>query len=262
MKVQLLASSVQDPSRRQFVSSFLINRTVAIDAGCLGFHGSPHEQEAIRHVFLTHSHADHTASLPIFLENAWTPSRECPRVYGSPETLDSVQRHIFNDVVWPDFVALSKKMHPFLCLCPLQAEVPVEADGLRITPVRVNHVVPTFGYVVSDAESAVIIAGDSGPTDRLWEVAHQTDGLWAVFLEACFPNSMKSLAEVSLHLTPEMFCREVAKMPSGIRVVAVHIKVRYREQVIRELCALRLPNLEIGECEKEYELQGRLRQAG
>ncbi|MBV8552144.1 MAG: MBL fold metallo-hydrolase [Acidobacteriaceae bacterium] len=253
MKVLLLGSSVEDTPRRQFVSSCLINKTVAIDAGCLGFHGTPQEQEAIRHVFLTHSHTDHTASLPIFVENCWTPAETCPCIYGSRETLDSVQRYIFNDVMWPNFVALSKNMPPFLRLCSLQAEVPAEADGLRITPVGVNHLVPTFGYVVSDGQSAVIIAGDSGPTARLWEVAHQTPRLRAIFLEACFPNSMRSLAEESLHLTPEMFCCEVAKMPPGVKVVAIHIKVRYREQVIRELGALRLPNLEIGECEKEYE---------
>ena len=52
--------------------------------------------------------------------------------------------------------------------------------------------------------------------------------------------------------TPAMFEREVAKMPAGVKVVAVHIKVRYREQVIRELLELRLPALEIGECEREY----------
>jgi len=118
--------------------------------------------------------------------------------------------------------------------------------------VLVNHVVPTFGYVVDDGESAVIFGGDSGPTDRLWEIAHQTPGLRAVFLEACFPNSMTGLAQASLHMTPEMFSREVAKMPKGIDVVAVHIKVRYREQVIRELLDLGLPRLIIGECEKEY----------
>jgi hypothetical protein len=50
-----------------------------------------------------------------------------------------------------------------------------------------------------------------------------------------------------------MFAGEVAKMPRGSRVIAVHIKVRYREQVIRELEALHLPNLETGECEKNYE---------
>ena len=253
MKVQLLGSSVRNAAQYQYVSSFIVNRTVAIDAGSLGFHGTPQEQEAIRHVFLTHSHSDHTASLPIFIENVWTPSGECPRVYGSRETLDSVQRHIFNDVVWPDFVALSKNMRPFLHLCTLHPEVQVEANGLRIIPVLVDHLVPTFGYVIADDHGAVIVAGDTGPTERLWEVAHQTAGLRAVFLEACFPNSMKRLAETSHHLTPEMFDREVAKMPAAVRVVAMHIKVRYREAVIRELNALGLSNLEIGVCGKEYD---------
>lgn len=253
MKVRVLGASVQNTARQQYVSSYLINGTVAIDAGCLGFHGSPQEQEAIRHVFLTHSHSDHTASLPIFVENAWTPTWECPRIYGIPETLESVQRHIFNEVMWPDFVALSRKMHPFLSLCPLEAEVPVSADGLSITPVPVNHLVPTTGYVVTDGRTAIIIAGDTAPTSRLWEVAHRTAGLQAIFLEACFPNSMKGLAETSYHLTPELFGQEIAKMPAGVRVVATHIKVRYRDEVIRELYALRLPQVEIGECEKEYE---------
>jgi ribonuclease BN (tRNA processing enzyme) len=203
-------------------------------------------------VFLTHSHADHIASLPIFIENAWTPSEECPQVYGTPETLDHVQRHVFNNIVWPDFVALSKGMPPFLDLRPLEREVPVEAGGLRITPVAVNHVIPTVGYVVSDGVSAVIFGGDSGPTTRLWEIAHETPGLRAVFLEACFPNAMKKLAEISLHLTPEMFRDEVAKIPAGVKVIAVHLKVRYRADVIKELSALGLPDMEIGECGKEY----------
>ena len=252
MKVRLLGSSVQHAASHLYVSSYLINETVAIDAGCLGLHGTPREQEAIRHVFLTHSHSDHTASLPVFVENTWTPAGDGPRIYGSPETLDSIQRHIFNDVMWPDFIALSKKMRPFLHLCPLQAETVVEVDGLRITPVRVDHLVPTFGYVVSDDRTAIIVAGDTGPTNRLWEVAWQTPGLRAIFLEACFPNSMRNLAQTSCHLTPEMFCREAAKMPSGVKLVAVHIKVRHRDQVVRELSSLGLPNLVIGEGEREY----------
>jgi ribonuclease BN (tRNA processing enzyme) len=253
MKIRLLGSSVQDPARRQYVTSYVINATVAIDTGCLGFHGSPQEQETIRHVFLTHSHLDHTASLPIFVENAWTPAGNCPSVYGMPETLDAIQKNIFNDTIWPNFIALSAGTPPFLRIQSLEPEVPVEVVGLRVIPVAVHHVVPTVGYVVSDGESAVIFAADSGPTDRIWQVAHQTPGLRAVFLEACFPNSMNGLAKASLHLTPEMFGGEVAKMPKGVKVVAVHIKVRYREEVIRELQELQLPNLEIGECEKEYQ---------
>ena len=252
MKIQILGSSVGDTSRRQYVTTYLINGTVAIDAGCLGLWGTPQEQEAVKHVFLTHAHTDHVASLPIFAENAWTPAGNCACVYGSTETLDDLQRHVFNNRIWPDFVAISRDMPPFLRMFPLHAEVPVEADHLSIIPVHVNHVVPTFGYIVSDGENAVIFGADSGPTHRLWELAHRTPGLRAVFLEACFPNSMASLAEVSLHMTPEMFVREVEKMPTGIKIVAVHIKVRYRDQVVRELLDRHLPALEIGVCGKEY----------
>lgn len=253
MKVRLLASSVQDPPRRLYVTTFLINHIVAVDAGCLGFYGTPQDQEAIQHVFLTHSHADHTATLPMFVENAWRPAGNPLQVCGTPPTLAAVQRHIFNGVMWPDFVALSEHGPPYLHLRSLRAEVPFDAGDLKITPIEVNHLVPTVGYVLSDTQSAVIIAGDTGPTTRLWEVAHQTAHLKAVFLEACFPNSMNQLAEKTLHLTPEMFGREVAKMPEGIKIIAVHIKARYREQVIRELHSLGIPNLQIGEGEKEYE---------
>ena len=253
MKIRLLGSSIPEPAQRQYVTSYLINGTVGIDAGCTGFHDAPREQAAVKHLFLTHSHSDHIASLPIFVENAWTPTGDCPTIYGSRETLDAMQKHIFNDVIWPDFIALSRNAPPYLRLRHLEPETPVQAAGLRFTPVPVNHVVPTFGFVVSDAHSSVIFGADSGPTDRIWEVARQTPNLRAVFLEACFPNSLAGLAEVSLHLTAEMFAGEVAKIPAGVKIVAVHIKVRYRDQVIRELEELRLPNLEIGECEKNYE---------
>ena len=253
MKIRLLGSSVPDAARRQYVSSYLINGVVGIDLGCTGFYGTPQEQEAVKHVFLTHSHTDHTASLPIFVENAWTPAGNCPVIYGSRETLDAVENHIFNDVIWPDFIALSRNMPPFLRLCPIESEIPIEAAGLTLTPIPVNHVVPTFGYVVSDTGGSVIFGADSGPTDRIWQVAHQIPNLRAVFLEACFPNSLTSLAKASLHLTADMFAGEVAKIPAGVKVIAIHIKVRYRDQVIRELEALGLPDLEIGECERDYE---------
>jgi ribonuclease BN (tRNA processing enzyme) len=252
MRVVILGCNDAGGVARQYVSSYLLNGTVAIDAGSLGLRGTPEWQESIRHVFLTHAHADHIASLPFFLENAWTPSPDCPIVYGGPDTLAAVRRSILNDEVWPDFVALSERMPPFVRMQALAPEVPVEIENLTFTPVLVNHTIPTFGYVVQEGKAAVIFAGDSGPTTRLWEVAHQTPGLQAVFLEASFPNRMKAVADASLHLIPETFGREAAKVPPGVRIIAVHLKVRYRDEVIRELRALGLPQLEIGECEREY----------
>jgi len=252
MKIRILGSAPCNPAERQYVSSYLINDRVAIDAGCLGYYGTAQDQAAAGHLFLTHSHADHCASLPIFLENCYGLGSQIPVIYGSAHTLDCLQKHLFNDVVWPDFIKLSANTRPFLRLQLLEAEKPVEAERLRITPVAVNHVVPTFAYLVDDGRATVVFAADSGPTERLWEFTRQIPSLRGVFLEASFPNSMRALAEVSLHLTPEMFAAEVAKMPPATRVVAVHIKPRYREPVVQELSDLGLPALEIGQCETDY----------
>jgi len=252
MKIRILGSAPQSPAVRQYVSSYLINDRVAIDAGCLGFYGTAQDQAAASHVFLTHSHVDHCASLPVFLENCYGLGPQCPVIYGSTHTLDSLQNHVFNDVVWPDFIKLSANAPPFLRLQPLEAEKSVVAERLCLTPVAVNHVVPTFAYLVSDGRTTVVFAADSGPTERLWDLTRQLPSLRGVFLEASFPNSMRSLAEVSLHLTPEMFAAEVAKMPPATRVIAVHIKTRYRETVVQELSGLGIPALEIGECETDY----------
>ena len=252
MKIVILGCSASAAGCGQYVSTYLINGNVAIDAGCLGFYGTPQDQESVRHVFLTHAHADHIASLALFVENAWTPSPQCPTIYGIPETLDTVQRWIFNGEVWPDFVAMSEQMPPFLRLQAVKPEVPIEAEGLTITPVPVCHSVPTVGYVVQEGDRSVIFSADTTSTERLWEVGRKTPGLKAVFLEASFPNRMKAIADTSLHMTSEMFGRELAKVPEGVRVIAVHLKVRYRDEIMRELEAFGAPQLEIGECDREY----------
>ena len=252
MKVVILGSRGRDGVSRQYVSSYVVNGSVAVDAGCLGLSGSPQEQEAIHHVLLTHAHADHTASLPLFIENVWTGCADCPTIYGCAETLDTVQRAIFNGEVWPDFVALSEKMAPFLRLQVLHPEVQISVGDLTVTPVSVFHTIPTFGYVVRHGATAVIFAGDSGPTTRLWQVAAEVPDLRAVFLEVSFPNRMRAIADASIHLTPEMFADEVRKIPPGVKVIAVHMKVRYREEIISELRALQIPCVEIGECDREY----------
>jgi ribonuclease BN (tRNA processing enzyme) len=253
MKVTILGSSGGASGSRQYVSSYLINGSVAIDAGCLGLYGTPEQQACVRHVVLTHAHLDHVASLPFFLENVWTDAPDCPVVYGSAQTLDAVRRSIFNDEVWPDFVAISERMPPFVRFQVLQPEVPIRLAGLVITPVTVNHSVPTFAYIVQEGERAVIFAGDSGPTTRLWQLATGVPGLCAVFLEASFPNRMKALAEKSQHLTSETFGREASKAPFAVKIIAVHLKAPYHDEIVRELAALSLSCVEIGECDSEYQ---------
>jgi ribonuclease BN (tRNA processing enzyme) len=254
MKLRILDTTLEGGAPKQYASSYLVNDVLAVDAGCLGFWRSPDDQAGIRHILITHTHLDHIASLPMFIENAYRPGLDSVTVYGLPETMDALQRHIFNDVIWPDFVRITLGGKPFVRLQPIKAGEPFQAAGLTVSAIRVDHIVPTCGFIVTNQRSTIIFGADSGPTRQLWEAAHGTPRPRAVVLEACFPNSMKELAQVSAHLTPEMFGEEVAKMPVVDRIIAVHLKEVFRKQVEQELASLGLPQLEIGVPSREYEI--------
>jgi ribonuclease BN (tRNA processing enzyme) len=255
VKVTLLPSSLSlnGVEQNQYFITYLINDTLAIDAGCVGFYGTPAEQARIKDVLISHTHADHVASLPIFVENAYEGGPVPVTVHGSSDVLDGLQRDVFNGRIWPDFIGMSTNQGPFLRINEIESGRPIELQGLRITPVSVDHLVPTLGFVVDDGECCVVIASDTGPTDEIWKVAHATTRLRAVFLEAAFPNSMTPLAKISKHLTPAMFGEEARKLDrSDIDLVVVHIKPRFRAQIIAELEALELPNLVIGQFSEAY----------
>ena len=254
MKITLMPSSVTECGlgQHQFLTSYRINDTLAVDAGSLGLAGTVPEQARIKHVLITHTHMDHIASLPIFVENAYEGKDDCVTIHGSEATLSCLRQDIFNDRVWPDFVRLSTDQLALLKMAVLEPEKAIELEGLRITPVPVDHVVPTFGFVVEEENAAVVIAGDTGPTEAIWEYANRVANLKAVFLEATFPQSMAALADVSKHLTPTLFAREVQKLKPSVLLVAVHIKARFQAEVIRELETLAIPNLEVGCLGKAY----------
>jgi ribonuclease BN (tRNA processing enzyme) len=254
VKVTLVPSALDANGEQpyQFLTSYLLNDTVAIDAGSLGFYHGPGEQLRVKHVLLSHSHMDHLASLPVFLENVYQGKRDSVIIYGSVELLDSLRRDVFNNRLWPDFIGLSTEQAPFLRLQTLEAGKTVEIDGLRITPVPVDHAVPTLGFVVEDATSAVILPVDTGPTEEIWQYANRTANLRAIFLETTFPDSMNWLATVSGHLTPALFAQETRKVQAPVQYVIVHIKPAYRTQVVQEMAALGLPNVEIGEPGRTY----------
>jgi ribonuclease BN (tRNA processing enzyme) len=255
VKITLVPSAVSAGGGASafFLSSYLIDDVVAIDAGGLGLLGDVAVQARVQHVLLTHSHMDHIASLPIFLDSVFQSADRCVTVHAGAATLDSLRRDVFNDRVWPDFIGMSEKGLPFVRVETLQPGRPVQVAHLRLTPITVDHVVPTLGFLVEAPGVSVAIPSDTGPTEEFWRAAAAAPDLKAVFLEASFPNAMSDLARTSRHLTPAMFASEARKLPRPIPLVAVHIKPQCHEAVVAELGSLELPMLQVGKPGTIYE---------
>jgi cAMP phosphodiesterase len=253
VKITIVESSVGHGPRQQILASYIVNDSIVIDAGSIGFVSPLDVQKRVKHVFISHSHTDHLASLPIFIDNVYAPSPECPIVYGNADVLDCLQKHIFNERIWPDMIRLSGEETPFLKMEEIHSETPVEVDGVRITPVAIDHIVPTMGFILEDDQATIAIVSDTDPTTRIWDVVNQQKNLKAVLLESSFPNHMEWLAERAMHLTPELFAKELTKLHLPARVIAIHIKAAFDTQIKKELAELNLPHVEIGEPGKTYE---------
>lgn len=244
MRVELLPSSLP-PSDLQFLVSFLVNEAVAIDAGPLGLLADLDRQRRVRHVFLTHEHIDHLATLPIFLENVYEQGPECVEILAAADVLEFLHRDIFNGRVWPDFFELSTDANAFVRATPLEPGQPIHRAGLSITPLPVSHGVPTLGLLVDDGTAAVAFPSDTGPTDTLWRQLAEAPRLDAVYLEVSFPDSLADLATLTGHHCPATFAAEIRKLDRPVRWIVVHRKPRYAAQIAAELAALDLPGVEL-----------------
>lgn len=243
---------MQGEAQHQYLVSYVVNDSVAIDAGSVGFGLSLPAQRRITDVILSHCHLDHVASLPIFLDNVYQHGPQCVNVHGSDQTLAVLQQDMFNDRIWPDFVSLSTPASPFLKLNSIFGLVPVTIGKLRITPLPLVHIVPTYGFVIEDESSAVAIVSDTYHGSSVWPYLAKVPNLRAVLLECSFPDQLDWLADRALHLTPCSFAAEARYVPPSVRVVAIHIKPAWYDPVVAELQALGLPNLEIGQVGVEY----------
>lgn len=257
MRIQLLPSTFDSDGHatpEQRLTCFLIDESVAVDAGSIALALNSEQRERVRDIIITHPHMDHIASLPIFIDDLFPTLTEPVRVYATPEVISSLERDIFNWNVYPRFSELKNDFGPVMEYVPIPVGKEFRVAHLNVTAVAVNHIVPTVGLVVSDGKTTVAFSSDTAETDEFWEIVNRAPDLQALLIEASFPDSMAKLAEVSRHFTPASLKRELGKLNhNGLDILAVHIKPAYRETVIDELKALKVPGLGVMESGKIYE---------
>jgi len=248
-----VAGSSGGSVKDRFLSCFLLNDIVALDAGGLTAPLTLEEQLRIRHVIVTHTHLDHNCGLPFFLDNVFGKLDEPIVVYGTAPVVRSLKTHMFNDELWPDFAKLPSEAKPTLRFETIEAETPFRISELTFTPIAVDHLIPTVGMLVEDASGAILYTSDTGPTERIWQVASTHPRLRCVITEISFASDDDALARASGHMTPRILASELRKLTGKVPVLVTHTKPGHLPRIEKELRAMGLDGVKLIEQGRTYE---------
>jgi len=254
MEIRVLgAYGAEGPVQRP--AAFLINDRVLLDAGSVPSALTLDQQSGIEHALISHAHLDHVAGLAYLTETLAFAERDRPLTVASIEpVVDTLRSAVFNDTVWPDFARIPRPEAPVLRYRELIEDVEQRVGDLWVTPVSVDHVVPTTGFILHDGSSGILYSGDTGPTAALWKAARGLRGLKAIILECAFPNRHRALAERAKHLTPDLIRNELDKMPPDVPVWVFHVKPQFEVEVAEELARLDGGRISLVEQDRTYAL--------
>ena len=223
-------------------TSFLIDGRILIDAGTGVGDLTLDEMQAVDDVFLTHSHLDHIAALPMMLDAVASRRAEPLRLHALPDTIAALQQHIFNDVIWPDFSRIPSQTRPFVRYLPLQVGQGLQVTGIDIEVLPARHTVPAVGYAVRGDTGWWVFSGDTGGNcPEFWQRVSRLP-LAALVIETAFSNRESDLARRSQHLSPTTLAAELAlRAPTASYPIYItHTKPSETELILQEINQLEL----------------------
>jgi ribonuclease BN (tRNA processing enzyme) len=219
-------------------TSFLVDGDVLVDAGT-GVGDLPLAQmRSIDHVFLSHSHLDHVAALPLMLD-ACSSLRDKPLVvHALQATIDALKAHIFNNHIWPDFSVIPTAEKPFLRFEVIEVGQTLELGaGTVLEVMPAVHTVPACGFAVSQNQGpAWVFTGDTERNPAFWSRVNAID-VGMLVIETAFSDRERELARKALHLAPATLADELDHISPGKQfpIYITHTKPAETELIMAEI---------------------------
>ena len=235
MKVKVLGCSGGIGGKHLRTTSLRVDNDILIDAGTGVTDLSLTEMSMIDHIFLTHSHLDHIATIPFIVDTVGAMRDKPLTIYGIEETLDTLGKHIFNWSVWPDFTAIPSAEAPFMRYQRIKLGQRITLDGRTFTPLPANHTVPAVGYQIDSGNGSLVFSGDTYTNDPLWKLVNKIPNLKYLIIETAFCNRERQLAVASKHLCPSLLAEELAKLERSAEIFITHLKPGEIELTMQEI---------------------------
>ncbi|MDH5387677.1 MAG: 3',5'-cyclic-nucleotide phosphodiesterase [Gammaproteobacteria bacterium] len=241
MKIRVLGCS-GGIAKGVATTSFLIDDDILIDAGTGVGNLSISEMRRIKHIFITHSHLDHTCSIALLADTLFDHLVGQPiTVHAERSTIKVLKEHVLNWAIWPDFTVLPNKSKAVLKLKAMSTKTKRELEGRCIEMITVNHSVPGVAYRVESQGKSFAFSGDTSTNDTLWSALNKHDNLDLLFVEAAFANKDAEIARLAFHYCPQTLAEDLPKLKHRAKVCISHL-MPGEEKLIMKECNKALPD--------------------
>ena len=236
MELKILGSS-GGKSQEYNPTCFLLDNRILIDAGSvIKKLDTSSICSEIKHLLLTHSHFDHIADLPFLVQLAFEENKGSFNIFASRESTDSIFSNIFNFEMWTNLFEISNGNDPRLKWNEYENLETINILNYHITPILVNHNVPTHGFIIEDGGSSFAYTSDTYTTDQFWEECNKKNNLNTVIIDVSYPSRMRDTADSTKHLTTDLFLNELDKLDlRDLNIYVTHIKPRLVDEVKQEI---------------------------
>lgn len=215
-------------------TSLLVDEDILIDAGTGVGNLTLAEMAGVRHIFITHSHLDHIAGIPLMVDSIFGQIHEPIVIHASAETITALRKHIFNWVIWPDFTQLPTAEHGVIRYEPMSPYEVVTLVARQIRMIPVNHVVPGVGYAIESAGRVAAFTGDTTTNDSFWAALNDYASVEVLIAECAFANQEQDLCRKAYHYCPDLLAADLGKLRHRPRTFLTHLKPGAEAQIEHE----------------------------
>lgn len=234
MQIKILGCSggIGDGMR---TTSMLIDEDILIDAGTGVGDLSLAALQKIDHIFITHSHMDHIAFLPLLLDTVMGLRTKPVTVYATSQSISILKEHIFNWLIWPNFNLIPKPETPLLKYQAISVGSVIQLNERKITALSANHGIPAVGYQIDSGLASLVFTGDTAGSIDFWEQVNTIGNLKYLVIETAFSNDEAELASASKHLCPQTLATELEHLNNQPTVYITHLKPGEGVKIMEEI---------------------------
>lgn len=197
---------------------------------------------------LTHAHPDHLYGLPSLIHNLWLMKRSRPlTVLCNPATEIKAKKLI------EVFSLFSRKqMFPFDWI-PMKEGSFDGITDLKVSLFPVNHPIPTSGVRIESDASALVYSSDTGPCERLVEMA---TGANALVHEASGGTQSEAVLNADGHSSGRQ--AGMCAMQTGVKTLFLchlyYATDRSKKEIEQEACSVFSGTVTVPELFRAYEI--------